>query len=174
MAGLDALSSGGPDAVAIEPLAARLGATKGSGYWHWSSRGALLKAVLGEWQRVATRQVIEAVEAGGGRPRERLERLLALVMSETEKRPGEMLTMTHHAPEVRAVVELATHARIEYVKVLLVETGMGPIESHRRAVIAYAAYLGYAQLAATVPTALPALAGDRAGLQQTLVDLLLD
>src|SRR5215207_10572201 len=37
-AGLAALVEGGPDAVAVEPVATRLGATKGSGYWHFTDR----------------------------------------------------------------------------------------------------------------------------------------
>ena len=38
-------------AVAVEPLAARLGATKGSFYWHFRNRDAMLEAALQRWER---------------------------------------------------------------------------------------------------------------------------
>jgi AcrR family transcriptional regulator len=45
----DALAEGGIDAVRVEPLAKALGITKGSFYWHFTDRRALLDAMLGSW-----------------------------------------------------------------------------------------------------------------------------
>jgi AcrR family transcriptional regulator len=45
-----ALLHGGPDAVRVEPLARALGVTKGSFYWHFRDRRALLEALLREWE----------------------------------------------------------------------------------------------------------------------------
>ena len=50
-AALAAIAAGGLAAVAVEPLAARLGTTKGSFYWHFASRDALLKAALANWEQ---------------------------------------------------------------------------------------------------------------------------
>ncbi len=168
--GLIALSRGGPDAVAIEPLATALGATKGSGYWHWTSRAALLDAVLSRWLEVATTDVVAAVEAAGGSARERLERLLGMVTTAAEKHPGEMLVLVHPDPAVRAVVTIATRDRVDYVSCLLHETGLPKAQAAQRALLAYAAYIGHAQLAATVPAVLPKRKADRQGLQQALVE----
>ena len=44
-----ALYEGGPDAVRVERLAAALGVTKGSFYWHFPDRAALLDALVKEW-----------------------------------------------------------------------------------------------------------------------------
>ena len=41
-----ALLHRGPDAVRVEPLARGLGVTKGSFYWHFKDRNALLEALL--------------------------------------------------------------------------------------------------------------------------------
>ena len=41
----------GVAAVAVEPLAARLGATKGSFYHHFPNRDALITAALERWER---------------------------------------------------------------------------------------------------------------------------
>ncbi len=49
-----ALIEGGPSAVAVEPLAKRMGVTKGSFYWHFKDRPALLSALLSEWERRTT------------------------------------------------------------------------------------------------------------------------
>jgi AcrR family transcriptional regulator len=45
-----ALLESGPDAVRVEPLAATLGVTKGSFYWHFTDRQALLDALVSEWE----------------------------------------------------------------------------------------------------------------------------
>ena len=42
---LDLLVSGSIDTVRIEPLAKKLGVTKGSFYWHFTDRAALLEAL---------------------------------------------------------------------------------------------------------------------------------
>ncbi|MBI1797602.1 MAG: serine hydrolase [Candidatus Eisenbacteria bacterium] len=45
-----ALLHRGPHAVRVEPLAKTLRVTKGSFYWHFRDRGALLEALLREWE----------------------------------------------------------------------------------------------------------------------------
>src|SRR5690348_17786797 len=47
----EVLSDKGVDDVGIESLAKRLGVTKGSFYWHFKDRAALLTAVLRRWQQ---------------------------------------------------------------------------------------------------------------------------
>ncbi|GAA3435726.1 TetR/AcrR family transcriptional regulator [Kutzneria kofuensis] len=48
-AALEMIAERGVSALAVEPLAQRLGATKGSAYWHFPSREALLSAALDQW-----------------------------------------------------------------------------------------------------------------------------
>lgn len=48
-AGFEALASGGIDAVRVEPLAKALDITKGSFYWHFADRRALIDAMLESW-----------------------------------------------------------------------------------------------------------------------------
>lgn len=52
-AGLAALCEGGPGALGAEPLSRRVGATKGSFYWHFDDVPAFHAAVLALWQAEA-------------------------------------------------------------------------------------------------------------------------
>ncbi|HZD00378.1 MAG TPA: TetR/AcrR family transcriptional regulator [Actinomycetes bacterium] len=79
--GLRALAAGGPDAVRIEPLAQALGVTKGSFYWHFADRRALLDEMLDTWERTTTDEVIERVESEGGDARTKLRRTFELTSS---------------------------------------------------------------------------------------------
>jgi len=50
-AALDLIAEQGVQAMAIEPLARRMGITKGSFYWHFSSRESLLEQALLRWEK---------------------------------------------------------------------------------------------------------------------------
>jgi len=82
--GLRALAAGGPEAVRIEPLAQKLGVTKGGFYWHYDDRRALLEEMLDTWERAGVDEVIERVEGGGGDARAKLRRLSAIAGSSGE------------------------------------------------------------------------------------------
>src|SRR3546814_1862651 len=60
-AALDAIAGGGLDAVAVEPLARRLGVTKGSFYWHFANRDALLRAALQRWEQTETDDIVARI-----------------------------------------------------------------------------------------------------------------
>lgn len=64
-AGLDALVQNGPSALAAEPLARGLGATKGSFYWHFKDVPALHDAVVRDWQSRALTQIASALAESG-------------------------------------------------------------------------------------------------------------
>ncbi|MDA3648866.1 TetR/AcrR family transcriptional regulator [Saccharopolyspora indica] len=81
-AGLRALAAGGPEAVRIDPLAKTLGATRGSFYWHFADRGALLEAMLDTWERMSIDEVIEQVEDECGDARARVQLAGALTFSD--------------------------------------------------------------------------------------------
>ncbi len=61
-AALDTLAESGLGAVAVESLARRLGVTKGSFYWHFPTREALIKAALERWERGDEEVVMAQVE----------------------------------------------------------------------------------------------------------------
>ncbi|UGQ15658.1 TetR/AcrR family transcriptional regulator; helix-turn-helix transcriptional regulator [Yinghuangia sp. ASG 101] len=81
-AGLEALAEGGPDAVRVETLAAKLGVSKGGFYGYFDGRAALLTEMLDEWERRYTTEVIARVDAEGGDAADRIRRAGRLTFSE--------------------------------------------------------------------------------------------
>ncbi len=74
-AALRAIADGGLAAVGVEPLAARLGATKGSFYWHFENRDALLEAAIRRWEKETTTDVVAEITAARDAPASQFRRL---------------------------------------------------------------------------------------------------
>lgn len=154
-AALAAIGEGGLAAVAVEPLAARLGTTKGSFYWHFANRDALIEAALERWEQLGTEAVITEVEAEPD-PGQRLRRLLLHATNWAADDPLEVsLLATAAQPRVAAALARVTERRIGYVATLFAELGFPEEEARRRGLLAYTAYLGHTQLAHAVPRSLP-------------------
>jgi AcrR family transcriptional regulator len=81
-AGLQALASGGPDAVRIDVLARALGVTRGGFYGFFADRQAFLAEMLEVWEQASTEDVIERVEAEGGDARAKIRRAGATFSSD--------------------------------------------------------------------------------------------
>lgn len=62
LGGFAALAESGIEAVRIEKLARRLNTSKGSFYWHFSDRPALLTAMLDFWEAEGTILVINSAD----------------------------------------------------------------------------------------------------------------
>ena len=59
---LELIAESGIGALAVEALARRLGVTKGSFYWHFRTREALLLSALERWERYEERDVLAQIE----------------------------------------------------------------------------------------------------------------
>ncbi len=145
-AALDMIAEQGVAAVAVEPLARRLGVTKGSFYWHFPSRDALLAAALERWEAVEQETVFGQLEAVSD-PRQRLRRLFHVVAHEVKphKIYSELLKALDHAA-VGPVIERVSQRRLEYLAVSFRQTGLVRTDAQHRARLAYAAYVGFLQL----------------------------
>ena len=169
-AGLAALGEGGIAAVAIEPLAARLGATKGSGYWHFANRAALVEATLERWEREHTELVIAEVDQHGDTI-ERLRTLLYAVIGHAGPQTVELALLAWaDDPVVAPILRRVTKRRLSYLAQLFDDLGFDHQEAERRALLAYTTYLGHAQLARTAPDAVPS-GSARAYLESLLTAL---
>ena len=154
-AALDAMARGGLAAVAVEPIAARLGATKGSFYWHFANRDALIAAALERWETDHTEAVIRMVDAEPD-PLRRLRLLLVAVIEATEDDLLEVAVLsTADHPLVAPVLARVTARRIAYTTKLFGDLGFSPAEARDRGLLAFTAYLGHAQLARATPDLVP-------------------
>jgi len=165
-AALRALAKGGVGAVAVEPLAQQLGVTKGSFYWHFPTRDALLSAALEHWEKESTEAVIVAVDTIAD-PRDRLMRLGAGGGGRApddgtaghEIPPGHGLDLAiadaADDPLVRPVLQRVTARRIAYLDQCYRTLGFPADEARHRALLVYAAYIGMLHLAREAPDLMP-------------------
>ncbi|NED98555.1 TetR/AcrR family transcriptional regulator [Phytoactinopolyspora halotolerans] len=154
-AALTAIGEGGLGAVAVEPLAARLGTTKGSFYWHFANREALIEAALKLWEHEHTESLISRIEADSD-PSARLRQLFALVVGYSRNDSIEVaLLATADHPLVAPVMRRVTERRVSYVASLFEELAVPPAEARRRALLAVSVYLGHIQFAHAAPDTLP-------------------
>ena len=146
LAALDVIAEQGLAAVAVEPLARRLGVTKGSFYWHFPSREALLVAALERWERTEQETVFGQLEAVSD-PRARLRGLFRLVAHELRPHViySELLKALDH-PVVKPVLERVSQRRLDYLTASFRQAGLGRVDAQNRARLAYAAYVGFLQL----------------------------
>jgi AcrR family transcriptional regulator len=167
-AALAAIAEGGLAAVGVEPLAASLGATKGSFYWHFKNRDALLSAAIERWEKETTTDVIAEITAAQDAPRDQFRRLVIRVIERAEHdRVGPALLASASHPVVAPALERVTAARLGLIATVFQRLGFPAAEARRRALLAYSAYLGHGQLAHSTPGVLP---GPRAGRRAYLDD----
>src|SRR5215471_1798237 len=169
-AALGAIADGGLAAVGVEPIAARLGATKGSFYWHFENRAALLEAAINRWEKETTTDVVAEITAARDAPSSQFRRLVAGVIERAERdRVGPALLASAAHPAVAPALERVTAARLDLIATVFQRLGFPAAEARQRALLAYSAYLGHGQLAHSTPRVLPATrAGRRAYLNDAI------
>ena len=153
-AALDALADDGLAGVAIEPLTRRLGVTKGSFYWHFADRDALLRAALRRWENSYTERVIARL-ADVRNARERLRRLIGSVGAGGRSDRIHIALAAARHPLVREAVARVTRRRLAYLESCYVDLGRPPREARRSALHAYTAYVGLVHLRLEAPRELP-------------------
>lgn len=168
-----AIARGGIDAVAVEPIAVELGATKGSFYWHFKNRNALIDAALDEWERRLTERVIDGLEAEPD-PAHRLRKLLAAAfqLSAVDRAAEAALLASPNHPAVRRRVRHVSERRITYMAQQLEALGWAPLDALDRAVLLSYLYIGNLQTTHAAPKAINK--GDRQRHIEVIFDSLID
>jgi len=168
-AALDAIAEGGIATVSVERLATGLGATKGSFYWHFADRPALIEAAIARWEVESTDAVIEAL-AGVDEPIERFRRLLAeAFVDRRATRIDANLVADAATPVVAAALARVSAKRLAFVRAVLDEAGVP--DPRDRAVLALSAYVGLVQLRRTAPDLTPSSRRARAYVDHAVATL---
>jgi AcrR family transcriptional regulator len=142
------LASGGIAAVAVETLARDLAVTKGSFYWHFRDRAALLKALLADWEAGSTEPLLRRLQAAGEGPRARLHRLAATVAGEgAGSLDPAIRAWALHDPAASETVGRVDHARLAFIAGECRALGFAPTEAWTRARLFYLHLLGEHALA---------------------------
>ena len=155
-AALQLVAEAGLPALTVDALAARLGVTKGSFYWHFRGRADLLATALARWEQHATMEAMKGLDAVPD-VRRRLELMLDAASQAPRSRSlYAALASAADDPVVRPVLDRVGTARIAYLESCYRGLGLEPAIARATAVFAYAAYRGLLQLAHEAPAALPA------------------
>ena len=140
------LAEHGVAGVRVEALAKRLGVTKGSFYWHFRDRQALLDAVLDNWKQGRIGDIVKQTRCEAGREREQLDHVMA-VYSASRSRKGIRIELAirdwaRRDPAAGAVVEEVDATRYDCARRLFVARGMSEQEASTRSVLLYAYVFG--------------------------------
>jgi len=140
----------GVGALAVEALARRLGVTKGSFYWHFKNREALLQAALNRWE-ADDGELQQHIGAAGDPPRERLGALFRWVSGEAQAHRiyAALLQALDH-PLVQPTMTRVSQRRMDFLESAFREAGLDPGAARHRARLTYAAYVGFLQLNLTL------------------------
>ena len=133
-------------AVAVEALAKRMGVTKGSFYWHFPNRDALLEQSLLRWEKHDAVNLVASLSAIDD-PRERLRSFFRSTGRErfTHDVYSSLCTAADH-PKVEPVLERVAERRMKHIEAAFGEIGFDPAEASHRTRLTYSTYLGFLQL----------------------------
>ncbi len=143
---IDVLAKEGISGLRVEVLAKRCGVTKGSFYWHFKDRRALLDAVLERWRQGRIRDIEKTTAVSPGKEREQLHYAIE-VYGASRNRKGMAIELAirdwaRHDSQAAAVVESVDLYRLECTRRLFVASGMSDAEAKSRSLLLYACVFG--------------------------------
>jgi AcrR family transcriptional regulator len=145
-AALVALARDGMSGIAVEPLARSLNTTKGSFYWHFANRTALVSAALELWELRSTTETLDRIEAIAD-PRERLTALAEGAYGRAARGNAyAALLAAASNPTVQDGLKRVTRFQLELLERLYGDLGVPPDQAALQARVAYALYMGIGDL----------------------------
>lgn len=143
---IDVLAKEGIAGLRIEVLAKRCGVTKGSFYWHFKDRQALLAAVLERWKEGRIRDIEKITTVTPGEERQQLHFAIE-VYGASRNRKGMSIELAvrdwaRHDTQAAAIVEAVDLYRLECTRKLFVSSGMSDAEAKSRSLLLYACVFG--------------------------------
>jgi AcrR family transcriptional regulator len=143
---IDVLAREGVTGLRVEVLAKKCGVTKGSFYWHFKDRQALLDAVLEQWKLGRIRDIEKTTSVTAGSERDQLHYAIE-VYGASKNRKGMSIELAirdwaRHDPRAALVVEAVDLYRLECTRKLFVADGMSDAEAKSRSLLLYACVFG--------------------------------
>jgi AcrR family transcriptional regulator len=141
-AATDVLVDQGIDRVRVDLLAAQLGVTRGSFYWHFRDRDDLLRRVLQAWRDSATVQLTQRLAGSGTDPRRQLQDVISLPFRGRAAVRAARIELAIRAwarrdEMARRAVDEADDSRIAYHAQIFEALGFAPDEARLRAFVLY-------------------------------------
>jgi AcrR family transcriptional regulator len=155
-AALEVIATGGLDAVGVEPLARRLGVTKGSFYWHFENRDALLRAALERWERAETDDIVARI---GPEPDPYMRIVKLFKAANASYRAGRLylaIAAAEDKPMVQRFVRSVSERRMRYLFECYQALGFSDASAAHWARFAYATFMGNLQIGRDTPDLMPA------------------
>lgn len=145
-AATDVLANEGIGGVRIEVLAKLCGVTKGSFYWHFRDRQALLEAMLEAWKQGRLRDIERITSVSPEQAEEQLSHVIE-VYGASRNRKGMAIELAmrdwaRHDPVAARVVESVDLYRLECTCRLFRASGLSEPEAKSRSLLLYACVFG--------------------------------
>ncbi|MGE2721042.1 TetR/AcrR family transcriptional regulator [Mycolicibacterium celeriflavum] len=161
-AGYEILAEQGIKALKLEALCERVGATKGSFYWHFSDMAGYRSALVRAWGEVRDDDRRHFAALNELPPRERLSRMMsALVDARHRTLERAMREWARTDGEVAAGVRASDRRVLDAVRQAFVEEGFDPEEADLRANATFAAGIGFLHLSGAKASARAAARRER-------------
>jgi AcrR family transcriptional regulator len=159
-AGFSLLATDGVKALTVGRLCERVGATKGSFYWHFADIGAYRRALADTWAELHDSDRAEFTDGAGLSPRERLARMMGVLLGQRHwMLERAMREWARSDADVAAAVASSDRRVRRAVRQAYLDDGFSAEEADVRADATFAAGVGFLHLSSSAP-------GDKAAVQQ--------
>lgn len=139
--GLKLLAERGIDEMRITDIAASLGVTKGSFYWHFRDRGEFLRFLAERWATESTADRLTRIAAATHDPHERL-RLVRVQGRDLAPTDRAMREWSRQDADVADAVARADRQVHEFLKACFVDLGFESVDADLRARTLLYAFVG--------------------------------
>jgi AcrR family transcriptional regulator len=140
------LAASGVDGVKVESLARQLGLTKGSFYWHFRDRRALLDSLLDHWRAGRIDDITQRTQCAPGREIAQLHHVIDTYSLARNQR-GMRVELAirdwaRHDAAAQSVIDAVDAVRLDCATALFVAAGHDAGEAASRSLLLYAYVFG--------------------------------
>ena len=136
----------GINGLRVETLAKKCGVTKGSFYWHFKDRQALLIAMLERWKTGRIKDIEKVTQVPAGEEKTQLFKIIELY-STSKNRKGMAIELAirdwaRHDTLASEVVQTVDAYRLACTKKLFIANGLSEEEAQSQSLLLYACAFG--------------------------------